>query len=40
MKVAAIQAAPVYLDAAATTDKALGLLREAAGAGAELCAFP
>lgn len=40
MKVAAIQAAPVYLDAAATTDKALGLLREAASAGAELCAFP
>lgn len=40
MKVAAIQAAPVYLDAAATTDKALELLREAASAGAKLCAFP
>ena len=40
MKVAAIQAAPVYLDAAATTDKALGLLREAASTGAELCAVP
>ncbi len=39
-KIAAIQAAPVYLDAAATTDKALGFLREAASAGAELCAFP
>ncbi|MCP5083978.1 MAG: carbon-nitrogen hydrolase family protein [Alphaproteobacteria bacterium] len=40
MKVAAIQAAPVFLDARATTDKALGLLRKAAGEGAELIVFP
>lgn len=40
MRVAAVQASPVYLDAGATTDKALGLLREAAAGGAELIAFP
>jgi len=40
MKVAAIQAAPVFLDARATTDKALELLRKAAGEGAELIVFP
>ncbi len=40
MKVAAIQAAPVFLDARATTDKALELLRKAAGEGAELVVFP
>jgi len=40
LKVAAIQAAPVFLDSVATTDKALALLREAAGNGAELCVFP
>ena len=40
MKVAAIQAAPVFLDAQATTDKALTLMREAAANGADLCAFP
>ena len=40
MKIAAIQAAPVFLNAAATTDKALGLLRQAAAAGAALCVFP
>lgn len=40
MKVAVIQAAPVYLDTKATTAKALALMREAAANGAELCAFP
>ncbi|MEM8813095.1 MAG: carbon-nitrogen hydrolase family protein [Pseudomonadota bacterium] len=40
MKAAAIQAAPVFLDAGATTDKALGLMRKAASAGASLIAFP
>lgn len=40
MKVAAVQAAPVFLDPGATTDKALGLLRKAAVEGAELIAFP
>ena len=39
MRVAAIQAAPIFLDSAATTDKTLGLLRDAAAGGAELCAF-
>lgn len=40
MKVAAVQAAPVFLDSQATTDKALTYMREAATAGAELIAFP
>lgn len=40
MKIAAVQAAPVFLDSQATTDKALGLLREAAAGGAELITFP
>lgn len=40
MKIAAVQAAPVFLDSAATTDKALGLLRDAAAGGAEIVAFP
>ncbi|MBW2617477.1 MAG: carbon-nitrogen hydrolase family protein [Deltaproteobacteria bacterium] len=40
MKVAAIQAASVFLDRKATTDKALRLMREAASEGAQLCAFP
>jgi aliphatic nitrilase len=34
MKVAAVQAAPIFLDAGATTDKALDLLRKAANEGA------
>jgi len=40
MKVAGIQAAPVYLNRAATTEKILYLMQEAASKGAELCAFP
>lgn len=40
MKLAVVQAAPVFLDASTTTDKALGLLRQAVSAGAELIAFP
>ena len=40
MKVAAIQAAPVFLDRDATLEKTLTLMREAAEGGAELCVFP
>ena len=40
MRVAAIQATPVILDASATIDKALRLLEEAAKDGVQLAAFP
>lgn len=40
MKIAAVQAAPIFMDTSATTDKLLGLLREAASNGAELVLFP
>jgi nitrilase len=40
VRVAAIQATPVVLDADATVDKAIALLGEAAAAGAQLAVFP
>ena len=40
VKVAAVQAAPVILDAGATIDKALGLLHQAADKGVQLAVFP
>ena len=40
MKVAGIQAAPVFLDTVATLAKTLSLIDEAASNGAQLCAFP
>ena len=39
-KVAAVQAAPVFMDLAATIDKGIGLIEEAAKSGARLVAFP
>ncbi len=40
VRVAAIQATPRILDAEGTVEKAIGLLREAAGQGAQLVVFP
>jgi aliphatic nitrilase len=39
-KVAAIQAAPVFLDIDATVDKTISLMQQASGEGARLVAFP
>jgi nitrilase len=39
-KVAVVQAAPVWLDLDATVEKTIGLIKEAANAGAKLIAFP
>ena len=39
-KAAAVQTAPVYLDPTATAQKACSLIREAAGNGAQIVAFP
>jgi nitrilase len=40
VRIAAVQATPVILDADATIDKAIGLLEDAAGDGVQLAVFP
>ncbi|HET9771947.1 MAG TPA: nitrilase-related carbon-nitrogen hydrolase, partial [Acidimicrobiia bacterium] len=40
VRVAAVQAAPVFLNREATVDKAIGLIEKAAAGGAELVVFP
>lgn len=40
LRVACVQAAPIYLDLQATIEKTIGLIQEAAEKGAELVAFP
>src|SRR6185436_5630375 len=40
VKVAAVQAAPVYLDLARSVEKAIGLISDAATQGAQLIVFP
>ena len=39
-KVAAAHVSPVFMDVAATVDKACSIIREAAGNGAHLVVFP